>query len=304
MNYYINPTAFSAAFTVPADVVDRHLKLARGEHIKVLLYLLRRLSAKTPPEEIAAATGLSVYDVTEALLYWADAGILLPEEAPTVKAPAEEKPKAVKRVTKPTRADVSKRGAEDEKIRFLLQETQLRLGRALKSNEASTLVWLYDDEGLDVSLILMIVQYAATHNRMNIRFIESTAIDWINKGIDSVAAADDELRSMALSEEAWRIVSSAFGLARRRPSKKEAQLSTMWINEWKLSKEMLAAAYDACVDATSDFSFPYAAKILESWHKSGYQTPDEIKPREKEAEQKGFAAYDIDMFEQMLNTKD
>ena len=198
MEYRINPTAFSAVFTVPAAVTDNHLKLARGEHIKVLLYIMRNMTAPIEPDTIAEATGITEYDVKEALVYWEDAGILTCEVSAAQNTAI--KTKTASRAEKPSRNDVARRGAEDEKISYLLRETQLRLGRNLKSNEASTLVWLYDDEGLDVSLILMIVQYAAAHNKANIRFIESTAVDWINKGIDNVAAADEELNKMAVCE--------------------------------------------------------------------------------------------------------
>ena len=148
-------------------------------------------------------------------------------------------------------------------------EAQQKFGRNLKTNETSTLVWLYDDEGLDVSLILMIIQYAVAHNKANIRFIESTAVDWINKGVDSIALADEELRKMSLGEQAWKIVCSAFGLESRKPSKKETELATLWIDEWKLSKENLVEAYEECVNAKSKFSFAYTAKIIENWHKDG-----------------------------------
>ncbi len=303
MGYYINPAAFSAVFTVPAAVADNHLKLARGEHIKVLLYIMRNMTSEIEPERISAAADVPVYDVKEALLYWADAGILLTHDASAHKADGI-RPKTVKRAEKPSRNDVARRGAEDGKISYLLQETQMKLGRNLKSNETSTLVWLYDDEGLDVSLILMIVQYAAAHNKANIRFIESTAVDWINKGIDSVAAADEELRKIAAGEEAWSIVSSAFGLERRKPSKKETELSLLWVNDWKMSRDMLIAAYEACVNAKSKFSFPYTAKIIEMWHQKGYTTPAEIEKTGKPQGQESYAAYNIDLFEQMLNTKD
>ena len=302
MEYRINPTAFSAVFTLPAAVADNHLKLARGEHIKVLLYIMRNMTAPIEPDTIAEAVGISEYDVKEALLYWADAGILNSDGA--LEKKTEIKPKTTSRAETPSRNDVARRGAEDEKISYLLRETQLRLGRNLKSNEASTLVWLYDDEGLDVSLILMIVQYAAAHNRANIRFIESTAVDWINKGIDTVAAADAELNNMAVCEQAWRIVSAAFGLERRKPSKKETELSVMWINDWKMSREMLNAAYEECVNTKSKFSFPYTAKIIESWHEKGYKTPEDIMGDKKAEEKEDFAAYNIDLFEKMLNAKD
>ena len=142
------------------------------------------------------------------------------------------------------------------------------------------------------------------YNKANIRFIESTAVDWINKGIDTVAAADAELNNMAVCEQAWKIVSSSFGLERRKPSKKETELSLLWINDWKISRDMLNDAYDECVNAKSKFSFAYTAKIIENWHEKGFKTSEDIK-RDKKAEQnEDFAAYNIDLFEKMLNTKD
>ena len=296
MNYIIDPKVFSAVFTVPAAVADKHLKLARGEHIKVLLYIMRNMSVNPDNAEIAAAAGLSEYEVEEALLYWAGAGILLPDGRSAEKTEIN---------AKPDRADVARRGAEDEKIRYLLTETQMKLGRNLKSNESSTLVWLYDDLGLDVSLILMIVQYAAAHGKPRIGFIESTATDWVNRGIDTIAEADRELNKMAMSEQAWGIVCSSFGLEKRKPSKNELKLSLMWTDEWKMSREMLTAAYNACVDSISKFDMKYVSKILENWHEKGYKTPDDIEERKSGAEEKkSFAAYDLELFEKILNSDD
>ena len=200
MDYYVNPAYLSSAFTVPSVVVDNYLKLAKAEHIKVLLYILRNMWTEISINDIAEHTALSEYDIKEALLYWADTEILLPKEQPVVAPKKAEKPKTVSRDEKPSRTDVARRGIEDSKIRYLLQETQIKLGRNLKSNETSTLVWLYDDHGLDVSLILMIVQFAVERKKANIRFIESIAVDWIDKGIDSITAADEELRKLAVSE--------------------------------------------------------------------------------------------------------
>ena len=185
----------------------------------------------------------------------------------------------------------------------MLNETQLKFGRNLKTNETSTLVWLYDDQGLDVSLILLIVQYAVTHGKPNIRFIESVATDWLDKGIDNLADADDELRKLALSEQAWATVQSAFGIDRRKPSKKESELALKWIDEWKISKEMLAAAYEACVDSSSKFTFPYVAKIIENWHEKGYKTIKDLENDQKPKDD-SKATYDLDLFEKMLDAKD
>lgn len=304
MDYYINPTSFSAVFTIPTLVVDRYLKLAKPEHIKVIIYILRNMSNEVSEKEISENTGVKEYDVKEALLYWADAGILLPKENNPLEKKVEKAEKSVLRALKPERGDVAKRGLEDPKIRYMLQEAQIKMGRNLKTNETSTLVWLYEDQGLDVSLILLIIQYAVKCGHCNIRFIESTAVDWVNRGIDSIDLADKELAGMAESEQAWNIVRSAFGLEKRMPSKKERELSSLWICDWKISTEMLKSAYDACVDAKSKFSFAYTAKIIESWHKKGYNSPDEVEKRGGESNNSdSFASYDIDMFEKILNSE-
>ena len=304
MNYYINPMTFSAPFPIPTAIVDSHLKLAKAEHIKVILYIYRHMSEEITLDDIIIGTGVDKYDIEEALLYWEDAGLLVKKDsaAPVKKEPL---PETVSRSQKPSRADVAKRGLEDAKIRHLLSEAQLKFGRGLKSNEAQTLVWLCDDMGLDVSLILIILQLAVDRNKCNLRFIESTATDWIKRGITTLALADEEIRRMAVSDKAWQIVQSAFGMERRMPSKKEQELAVLWINEWQLSPELLRAAYDTCVNAKSKFSVAYTAKILESWHNKGYKTPDDIEDdRPSNDEDNNFAAYDLDRFERMLNSKD
>lgn len=302
MVYNVNPTCLSSVFTLPSSVADSHLKLANPEHIKVLIYIFRNLAEGIDVNKISAASGISEYDVNEALLYWADAGILLSENNIPVKAGGT---KAVTKAEKPNRSDVAKRGLEDEKLRYLLHETQMKLGRNLKNNESTTLLWLYEDMGLDVSLILLIIQYAVTHNKANIRFIEQTAIDWINKGIENIADAEEQLRILTEGELAWRTVSSVFGIERRKPSKKETELSLLWITEWNISKELLAAAYDECINHKTKLSFPYIAKIIEKWHNSGINSPDEIEQKSSKKEEKeDFGAFDLDLYEKMINSKD
>ena len=300
----MNPICLSSVFTLPAAVSDNHLKLAKSEHIKVLIYIFRNLSEKIDIGKISLASGVSEYDVNEALLYWADAGLLLPDKTTECTNITETK-KAVVKSEKPTRVDVARRGLEDERIRYLLQETQLKLGRNIKNNEASTLLWLYEDIGLDVSLILLIVQYAVTHNKANIRFIEQTAVDWVNKGIDNLTDAEEQLRLLSESEIAWNIVLSAFGIERRKPSKKEIELSLLWVNEWKISKELLIAAYDECINHKAKLSFPYIAKIIENWHNSGITSPEEIKNEtNQDSDDSDFGAFDLDLYEKMINSKD
>ena len=300
MDYFVNPSCFSSAFAVPVDLCDKYLKLAKGEHIKVLLYMLRNNTLSLSEDVIAEALALSVYDVKEALLFWADAGILMSN---TAKNNVKDDKKAYQKIIKPSRDDILLRSQEDPKIKWLLNQSQLVFGRSLKQNETQTLVWLYDDLGLDIDILFLILNHAKSVDKLKISFVQSLAVEWLEKGIDTVEAADEELRAMATKNLAWSMVRSAFGLGLRKPTKKESELACLWVNEWQMSKEMLEAAYDVCVDATSGVSFSYINKVLENWHKSGFKTVLDIKKEEKPDKKHG-GAYDLDLFEKMLNSKE
>ena len=56
----------------------------------------------------------------------------------------------------------------------------------------------------------------------------------------------------------------------------EAELAALWLTEWKLTEEILIAAYDECVNQKSKFNMSYTAKILENWHKDGVKTVADI----------------------------
>lgn len=306
MKFTINPTVFGNTFAVPSVVADKYLKIATHTQIKVLLYFMRNISGGIDPQKISESLSLPTTEVEDALLFWQQRDILVGEEI------KQEQPKQVIiNSTMPTRADVIKRGLEDKQLMFLLREAQLKFGRNLKQNESQLLVSLYDDYGMDPSVILLLLQYAVREGRCNISFVKKTATHWLNQGVETVVDAERLITEQTKQNLAWNIVQNAFGIERRNPSTKELELSNLWINEWQISKDLLKAAYDACIDAKTKLSMPYVAKIIESWHKDGITTPDDIKQKKvgdsaKAPRSKGktdYAGYDLDLFEKMMKEK-
>ncbi len=299
MDYFVNPSCFASAFVVPTELCDKYLKLAKGEHIKVLLYMLRNNNDALSEDIIAENLAMPIYDVKEALLFWSEAGLLMAKEAP--KAVNKDK-KVYQKIVKPTRNDVILLSQHDPKIQWLLNQAQVVYGRNLTEAERQTLVWIYHSLGLDIDVLFVILNHAKSIDRLKVSFIQSLAIEWLDKGIDTVSAADEELRIMAQNDLAWRMVRSAFGLPPRKPGKKEKKFANVWVNEWKMSKEMLEAAYDICVDAKGTLKFDYVNGILKAWNDKGYKLPSDIVENKKEKSH--GSAYDLDLFEKMLNSKE
>ena len=306
MDYVINPATMSSVFMVPSSVVDASLKTATEKQLKVLLFFLKNISTGVETTDIAENLKYSVDEVEDALYFWADAGVLLSKEQPDLQQNAEktDKKPVKPQVIKPTREEIAMMGTTDENIAFLLREAEMKFGRGLRGNEMQTLVWLYCDQGMQVSLILMLIEYAVNEKRLNLSFIESTAVAWLEAGVDSILAAEKEIERQNNRKTAWGIVQRTFGIDLRKPSAKELDFSESWIINWAFNATMLKLAYDICVDTKSKVDMRYINKVLESWHSKGFTTPEDVEKDNKKPSKKvknDFVAYDINLVEKLLN---
>ena len=309
MGYFLNATELYSGFVVPTSVVDKHLKLASATHLRVLLWCMRFQNYNIT--SVAEGLKLDADSVEDAFMYWHEAGVLGKIEEASSPEPCvpqnNEKPapkhKAVSGSSiKPTREEVAKRGLECEEIAFILHETELKFGRTLRHSEASTLTWLYDDQGLNASLILMIVGFAVSEGRPNIGFIERTAVDWVNDGVNDIESAEKRLVTMRQRRSAWHLVETAMGIEHRSPSKTELELADKWVNEWEYGRDIIRLAYETCVDSTSKFSMPYIKKIISEWHKSGVKTIEDIEKLQKPAQKSAAGSGDqyMDFFNSLI----
>lgn len=76
MKFSINLGAWNSVFAVPTQVVDQHLKLAGGVHLKVLLWLLRHAGTEVDIADISKTLGIGTADIKDAMQYWAAAGLI------------------------------------------------------------------------------------------------------------------------------------------------------------------------------------------------------------------------------------
>ena len=324
MSFNINPTAYADVFSFPKEVVNKHLKLAGAAQLKVLLWLFSQGVKGANSSEISKAVGLSESDVNDAMQYWVINGLVIDSDANKINSKSEkpcneekEEPKRiVKHVSsrsaqKISRYEIVKRSSESPEISWLLTEAQTKFGRTLSNAEMTTLVWLFDTEGLPVEVILMIIEHSASIGKCNLRYIESTAISWINNQIDTVEKAEKHLIELDRRKQEWHKISSAFGLDRAIPSAREQEYVVKWLREWKFSMKMIREAYNRCIDNTSKLSFAYINKILLAWHNKGFSKPedikdDEIKTSKKENKNKLVInkSYDMDDIKKLFSSNE
>lgn len=302
MNYTVNLGSWNSVFAVPCSVVDKNLKLAGSVQLKVLLWTLRHAGQPFQVQDVAGALGIDPADVKDAMQYWQEAGLFSAEESsanalppqpqiqnapkPETSAANAATPESAKtrrvlsRPQKPDTKFVAKRMEESTEISCLMQSAQQILGRLISGGESATLLMIHDEFGLPSDVIAMLLQYAASIGKANMRYIEKMAMNWADEEINTHEKAEEKLRRLAECRQAWRKVEQAIGMPHRVPSTKEEAFANTWVNEWNFGSDMIREAYDRAVDAIGKFSASYMNRILERWKKANISTVLEAE-REK-----------------------
>lgn len=320
MTYTWNTGLMGDVFVLPGDIVDNHLRLAGSAQLKILLWCARNGRGQFDAQACSDAIGLSPADCVDALQYWLQTGVLtaVGEDAPvsvsiSTPTPAPAVPAAPAAIVMPTAKarpaavkpqldEVLARQQQSGDFAALMDTVSARLGRPLSHGDMSTLLYLFDTAGLPAEVIVMVVVYAVTIGKANMRYIEKVALDWADKGISSIDDAERELCRLEHRRQAIEKIQTAFGLT-QSPTFSQTDAAYKWIWEWNMSMDLIQLAGEQCIQRCEKFNFGYVGKILEHWHADGLTTPEQVK-QASAASKKGVksrkkTSFDLDAYDEM-----
>ncbi len=311
MSYRVEPSAWNTAFAVPAQVVDKHIRLAGATQLKALLWLLRHASENFTVEEMAKAIGQKPADTVDALHYWIECGIIsengkIEEETKKIekfpnseskrvedkiepktesetvekertKLSAERKTLPEVPIPTPTYEQIIARAQEEPEIQFLFNEAQQILGRTIGFDAQSTLLIMHDQYGLPVEVILMILVYVSSINKRSYSYILSIGRDWGENEIDTIEKADEKITQLRNSNKLWTELAQMAGIANPRPTQAQTKYLTAWSKELGFDIEMIYLAYDQMANNCSKFSMAYMDKVLKTWNANGVKNPQDVE---------------------------
>ncbi len=298
MEFKVNCGIWGAMFGVPSIVADNFLKLASGQQIKVLLFLLRCSGKMCSAEEISANTGVSAEEVEDAVLFWQQANVLSPQTsvntpsaqpimtAPvSTKAPANNTPAANTAVAAPDHkfnfsgSEIAAIMEKSQDIKELFKISETILG-PLKNGQMNSIIWMFDHLGLKKEVIITLLSYCASIEKVNTAYIEKIASVWAEKEINTIAAAQDEIQSINAGREYISRIMQIFQM-QNRPTSKQNEFIQQWKNAG-FSFELIEYAYEKTIEQINKLNFNYINKILLSWRDSGFMSVKEVQNAESE----------------------
>ncbi len=303
MNYSISPSAWSSAFAVPAQLVDKHIKIASGQQLKVFLWLLRHNADGCDVEQLADGVGMSVADATDNMQYWIEAGLVLKDNVvvnssvnaepkpkvkeekiepnePKKKEILKEEPKSVQLLSlpdiTPTHEQVAKRVLESPELKYLYLEAQEKLGKTIGYDTQAKLLMIHDHYGLPVEIILTIIEYAVLQGKTSMAYISKVSKDWGEREINTLEKADEQLKRLCEDEKRWKSFCSMFSVDPPKYTDKRNQYIKKWNKELGFSLEMIYTAYEETLNNIDKVNFTYTDTILNNWHSQNIKTPSDL----------------------------
>lgn len=204
---------------------------------------------------------------------------------PPSSAPAPA-PRQDARLPEYSRTEIASAMEGEPVFRGLYRELEGMLGRVFTDNDLKCLYTIYDYLGFPTEVILLLTGFVVRRERRQknnpaacprMPQIQKEAFRWKRLGIDTLERAEDYLRRQeAVDGREWAVL-SAVGVAERRPAvEREREYIAAWV-DMGVSDELIRMAYERTVFKKGAMNWPYANKILQSWHAAGYKTPQQVE---------------------------
>lgn len=163
--------------------------------------------------------------------------------------------------------------ATDEDFTQLLYIAQKYLNKVFTPRECEVFAYLYDGLHMPVELLEYLTEYCAQNGHTSIRYLETVALSWHEKGFKTVEQAKGY--STGFTRDSFAVM-KAFGLSERRPGNAELELIERWFQVYGFTREVVLEACNRTLGSIHTPSFRYADKILMQWKNEGVKNLQDV----------------------------
>jgi len=174
-----------------------------------------------------------------------------------------------------------------EDVRRLFKRGEDALGRFLSHHDMSMIFSFYDWLHLPIDVVEYLLSYCAENDHRSLRYMEKCAIDWSDKGIDTLEKA---LEYVQFFDKDYRTILLHMGLSSGYPTPGHRKYMDKWLENWRISIDLIIRACEISIEHIDKPKFNYVDKILALWHKNGAVTLKQAEETDLEPLRNGKTA--------------
>lgn len=283
----------SNGFELKFAFVEKWGRIAKPEYLQIYIYILscyKKNGNILSVDEISKKLHVSRESVLAALDFWTTAEILEEDEEYGYKfifedlsgktpAPSSAPKKTGRLRMRPSyaSAEIDAAASINKDVDYLFKQAEKILDRLLSPSDFEMIYSFVDWLGLPVEVVIMLLTFVASQGKTTKRYIETVAIDWADKGIDTYESAENHIREIEIRMSNEGKIRGILGIYDRSLTQTEKKYIKMWTAEKDVPLDLITEAYDRTVNATGKLSWAYMNKILMSWCDQGIESINSLK---------------------------
>jgi len=286
---------------IPNEFIDKHMSAANPVYSVIYIYGYRQYSkglTEISCEDMAEVFDITIKDVEKAWKYWEKAGLVkILSHDDSIITLAFLDVRLAKNSTKETATESQKepeKGVPGGFAQYSLEDVELHLkdkevqrlfavvhhvtGKPLTDSERQMYLGFYDDLGLPVDVISVLLEYCIEKNKKHNNYLRTVAMDWSQRGISTFEEAEGYIN---LFNNEYREILRYLGISGRDPIDKEMEFMHRWLKEEMWAMPVIKLACEKTIMNKGSASFAYTDGIFRKWKKDGISTVEQAEALEK-----------------------
>lgn len=166
---------------------------------------------------------------------------------------------------------------QSEDIAKLFSHGEQTLAKMLTYHDLNVLFGFYDWLRLPIDVILYLLTYCSEGGHRDLRYVEKAALDWAERGINTV---DEAMKYTQTFDRDFRAIMLALGHPSAFPSPTQRKYMQKWLYEFEMPLDLILDACDKTAVQLGKPKLTYIDKIIADWHKRGIKSLDEVAQAE------------------------
>ncbi len=140
--------------------------------------------------------------------------------------------------------------------------TEKAFSKLLSVKDVNRLAEIFNWLNLPGEVVVILIEYVAKTGKKSLAYVEKVAIDWSEKGINTLEKAHNYISVLEARNTLVSKIRSKFMMFDRPVSKKDREFLDAWQKNY--TEEQIFAALEITINSTSKLSFSYADKVLKN----------------------------------------